>query len=266
MYFLKKIILVSHLALLTTHTLGSSAFAQDLLSEWQIIGIKGGFEASYGYCPCYRWSVNIAAFGGEIETREFIFSSEGLFELKQTLYPVSNRRSAESFQAGEMEVLWKKRRLGLAFEGVSWGRDEDQSYDEMFQTGLHIFMALIHTDEFRFDVRSGYEYESFRVNRGPKLKHHLLVQSLHLEWWSEKWETNLSVSIAFEPELDDLFKPHLTANAGIYRKILSKKDFHFALGFEAGFERDPIREIFGMEPNQTLGNIVIDLRWAREQQ
>lgn len=229
--------------------------------------VTGGFNAGHGFCPCFRWTVGVQLLGGSWETREFLISTDSLFQIEQSQSAYLHRIMSRVYTVGAIEALWKRGHVGIGFEGITVGDDLDRSYADIVRTGLYVLINLIRTDAARLDIRTGYQYEQFRVNLGPAIQtSHNLPQSLILDWndggdWTGDVYTGLIVSAQTPLDPHSLF---LGTGANSRLRLFTKDELEAGLGLRVDYEYDPFREIYGLAASNLSAMLYMDLSWVPE--
>ena len=121
---------MSGIALLVSTLLGlgladSSSPRRPPMIQVNPVTVQGGFNASYGYCPCFRWTVGVQLLGGQWETREFLITTDALFQLElnaSLVRPVAPRladvRSSGSRQNEHIRDVVRPQRPQRAVSSV----------------------------------------------------------------------------------------------------------------------------------------------------
>jgi hypothetical protein len=217
----------------------------------------------YGYCPCFRWSVGVKLVSGQWETRDFLITTDALFQLEQTQSAYLHRIMSRVYTVGAIEALWKGGHIGLGFEGVTIGDNIDQGYSDMIRTGLYALINIIRTDAVRMDIRSGYQFEQLRVNLGPAIDNHNLPQSLIVNWQAGRWSGNVHAGLVIDPTSPfDFGSITYTAGAGVHARLFTLGELQAGLGLNASFEHDPFREIYGLAADNFAGMLYMDFAWV----
>jgi hypothetical protein len=121
---------------------------------------------------------------------------------------------------------------------------------------------LIRQDGMRFDIRSGYDFESMRINLGPKLELDRIDQSVAFQWQSNRWRGKAIAHLGFDRN-EPTDKPvdwgaSLEANL----RVLSFKSLDLGLNFKSFAERDGIREQVGLEPVLVGQTVLMSLSYV----
>lgn len=241
------------------------ARADDIFPTTVNIGadVEGGFQVSYGFCPCLRWSVRVDLLNGEIETRDFLISTDALFQYAQTETPRMFNAASRSFRMGAIEALVKGAHVGLAFDGVTVGEDLDRSYNDIIKTGFEVFVSILRTEALRLDIRSGYEFNSLHVNDGPVSTRNLLTESIAFRWRTKSGRISGSINgtVYADPFAQALSVSGIgyKAATSVHAKILDFKHVSLGTSFQASYEHDPFREAFGLNPNIGVAGIYFDI-------
>jgi len=235
------------------------SYAKSPMIEITPIRFEVGAEASLGECPCFNWTLQLELVSGEIETHHFLISSDALFSLQEALPAQFSYLSSRLKTAGVFEALWKGGHIGFGFEGVTWGHDLDRSYSHIIQTGIYGLINILRNEFIRLDIRSGYEFEKFRVNLGPYQELHQFKQTLVFNWEQNNWAADILFSVSpFSYKNRFFSKPELLADGSIVYKMNQSRYVQPSIGLGAVYHYDPFREFLGLNPNEYTGRIFID--------
>ncbi|MCC7441055.1 MAG: hypothetical protein IT285_05460 [Bdellovibrionales bacterium] len=243
---------------------GAGAWAGGPMIEVSPISGTVGVEASWGACPCLRWSVQVEAAGGQIETRDFLISSDALFQFMQEHTLGTSEITSQMMTFGAIEALWKGGHIGLGFDGVTIGDDVDMAYNDIFRTGLHALINVFRTEAARLDIRSGWEMEVMRINAGPSLEQHDWNSSISLGWNTGVWSGNLSAYMGVPMNGANGAGPENWEYGGSLEnrfRVLRISDIEMALGINVGAGVDPLREMYGLNPVSFTGMVFMELSW-----
>ena len=225
--------------------------------------VEGGFQVTYGYCPCLRWTIKVDLGGGDFETRDFLFSTDALFRYAQTETPRMYNSASHSFRIGAIEALIKGAHVGLAFDGVTVGEDLDRSYSDIMATGFEFLVSIFRTNSLSLTARSGYEYEQLRVNAGPENKRNILSETIAFKWKSKTNRFNgaINATIFADPFAGPLGTDELgyKGSANVHANIVNLKNFTLGAAFQTSYEHDPFRGAFGLNPNIAVAGIYFDV-------
>lgn len=232
--------------------------------ELGVGGLQAGARQSWGPCPCFRWTVGVELVSGGIETRDFLISTEALFRMDETrTLDYLNSTTSRLYTVGAIEALWTGG-LGLKFDGVTFGHDHDRSYADVLRSGLHLMFNIVRSEAIRLDLRSGYEFEQFRVNLSPNpTEVHTLPQSLFLEWNAGIASGILGATVALNAA--DLFEPslfNLRADAKVDFRVLSRGGVNLHLGLDASAERDAFRELLELAPHNVTAGLYMRMSYV----
>ncbi len=245
-----------------TQVTAASSPTPGLLELAQPLAAQAGFQASYGACPCLRWSFQVRALGGRVVTRDFVISSRALFEYLHREQAYFDRNVAQIFRVGALEVLWRRGHLGVGFNGVTLGRDLDRGYSDWIRTGAYILLSAIYDQAIRLGFRTGYDFEQMRVNLGPEIERHEINQSVVFEWNRGVFNGYLSALIGYNSYQWDLTQPRIQFSGAVEARLLRFWHLESNLGLELSYENDPFRELLGFARENAVGLLYIGLSWV----
>jgi hypothetical protein len=247
-----------------------SASAQELESQGSGPRIEitpaqvgAGAQISWGMCPCFRWVVQVQGATGAVETREWLISSDSIFNFREEQTLGFQRYAVRMFTVGAIEALWKSGHVGLGFTGVSWGEDRDLGYSDLLRTGLYVLVNLIRTESLRLDIHSGAEFEQLRINLGPTLQRGLIEQAAVLRW--EAGGFSAKMTGFFRQDSSHLFNArylNFGGSAAVLGRIARFDDLALALGFGLSAEHDGFRNVLGMAPDSVSAVLMMDLSYV----
>lgn len=225
--------------------------------------VAAGPQMSWFQCPCFRWVVQVQAASGQLETRDFLISSDSLFTFHEENSLDFQEFAVRLFKVGASEALWKTGHVGIGFDGVTWGEDRDRGYNNLLQTGFYGLVNLLLTEAVRLDLHSGVEFERMNVNNGPTISRDQLAQAAALRWrfkgWSGTVNTRLSVDTAHPLNTQYL---DAVASASVRGRIFSFHDIEMGLGFNLTAEHDGWRGFMGLDPDIMTGTLLMDLSYV----
>ncbi|MGK5082874.1 hypothetical protein WDW37_06185 [Bdellovibrionota bacterium FG-1] len=249
--------------LILTAGLAIQAHADPIeMIEVKPAAVEAGNELSWGECPCFRWTIQVQAASGKIETQSFLISSEALFQFRETNSANFTRQQSQLFKAGAIEALWKQGHVGLSFDGITWGNDRDRSYADLLRTGLYGLIQVVKTEAVSLKIRSGYVFESERVNYGSQIHRGTFEQAAILNWHSRLWSGQVSAHVGFD---DGQFlapsQPRVGAEVSTRVRFLKLRDLEAGLNFSTSVEHDPFRTIMGLNPDNLILGLSMDLTY-----
>ena len=233
----------------------------DGMFEFAPLTAEAGVQASHGICPCFRWSVQVQAASGEIETRHFVISSDALFQVAERYSLIEGDLASRLYTIGAIEALWKGGHVGLGFSGVTVGTDQDLSMSDILRTGFYVLVNLVRTDAIRLDIRSGYEFEQRRLNSGPIEIRHDIPTSLVLDWSSGNWSGDVSATVAFDAADPAWDRLQVTGGASAQYQFLELGDLEAALGFGVFGHWDPSYDEHHLAEWGVSGTLFMSLAW-----
>ncbi len=255
------------LCLITTGNLSKAdpiPLKDQIFPTYHINGdVEGGFQVSYGYCPCLRWTVKVDLGGGDFETRDFLISTDALFRYAQTETPRMFNSASHSFRIGAIEALAKGAHVGLAFNGVTVGEDLDRGYSDILATGFEFLVSIVRTSNMSLMARTGYEYEQLRVNAGPEEKRNILSETIAFKWKTKTNRFNgaINATVFTDPFAGPLATDQIgyKGSASVHANIVNLKNFTFGTALQTSYEHDPFRAMFGLGPDIAVAGIYFDV-------
>jgi hypothetical protein len=225
------------------------------------IGAQAGAQMSWGQCPCFRWSIQVHALGGKLETRDFLISTDAFFKYQQTENAQFQRLMSRLYTIGTIEALWKGGHIGVGFDGLTVGGDLDRSYSDIVKTGMYVLVNLVATDAVRLNIRNGYDFEQMKIV-DEQITRHRINEQIRLDWNTGRWSGNLRAGVYIDPR-DFTSGGSYSPYAGISTQVrmFSIGDLQAALGLNISADRDPMREAYGLAANNVTGQVFLDLSW-----
>lgn len=249
---------------ITLYSLTSFAAEDDsIFSPSVVVRNESDFGAQVGYfaCPCFRWTIRVELLGGKIETREILISSDALFQYVQTEAPFGQSAPLQTFKVGALEAILKGARVGIGFDGITWGRDNDMGYSDLLKTGAHFLVNLIRTDAVRLDLKSGYEFDQMSVNLAPETERQLAYQAVALRWSGKRFGARADARVFVNPSDDR--SSGFQGSTGFHAKAIKASDFYLGIGFDFSYLYDPFRLNFGINPHLAIAGIYVDIGYER---
>ena len=244
--------------------LGSVNSAQaDNMIRYDIAGASVGAQVSGGQCPCFRMRLGVRVAGGVIDTKEVLISSDSLFQAILTSSADLQTQGTSLIQVGQVEAIIKGAHFGIAFDGVTFGSDNDRGLAEVFRTGLHAIASIIQSDPVRFGIQAGYNYEDIRTLMGLTAQRHMATAAAVLHWESGPWSGSARASIS--TDADHAFaSDHIRvgASASVRARIHNVGPMEFGAGANFSIENDTFRELVGLNPLNVTGNLLMDITWV----
>lgn len=226
------------------------------------ISAAAGASMSWGACPCFRWSVRVQGLGGRIETRDFLISSDALFQMQESRNMQFARVMSQIFNVGAIEALWKGGHIGLGFEGITFGDDLDQNYTDIIRTGLYALINIVYTEAVRLDIRSGYQFDLMSINMSDAIERHRLTEQILFQWQTGAWSGNVRAGVNFSPDISGWDQLGITGGANVHVTALTLGDLRVGLGLDVSASHDPFRELYGLAETNVTGMLMMDLSWV----
>ena len=221
-------------------------------------------DGSYLGCPCARMSVTISTMGGQITTRHFIVSSASLFQFSQRNFLNSRFLTARVFNAGAVEALYQGGTVGLGFEGITWGQNQDQNLSQIFQTGAYAIFNLFQNERLRLTLSSGYHREEASFNLYNRLRQNEWRNSLNLRWHTEHWSAHVRGNLSL-PQ-NDFGNPNrwiASADSSVEARWLTPADLQLGAGINALYNHRPYRRDYETNVDEVVASIFFELSWLR---
>jgi hypothetical protein len=216
--------------------------------------VQGGLQFSYGSCPCFRWTIKTELAGGEFETQDFLISSEALFQYIQNENAQAHAYTAKLFKVGALEALLKGAHLGVGFDGVTFGEDRDQGYQNIVRTGFYVLVNLLRSDAARLDLRTGYEYDSLSVNAAPNVSRNIASETATFKWDTGHFAGKIEGRVFIDADRAVGY----SGAAGMMGKA-KIKDFVLGAGIQASYSHDLFRLPYGLDPNIVIAGVYLDV-------
>ncbi len=240
------------------------ALADEGMIEVMPISAAAGASMSWGACPCFRWNVRVQGLGGRIETREFLISSDALFQMQESRNMQFARVMSQIFNVGAVEALWKGGHIGIGFEGITFGDDLYQNYTDIIRTGLYALLNIVYTEAVRLDIRSGYQFDSMSINLSDAIERHRLTEQIMFQWHTGAWSGNIRAGVNFSPDISGWDQLGITGGANVHVTALSLGDLRVGLGLDVSASHDPFRELYGLAATNVTGMLMMDLSWVSQ--
>ena len=232
-------------------------------ADIEIDAVKGtiGPRMSWIQCPCFRWVMQVQVAGGQIETRDFLISSESLFKFHRGRLPSTSEQFASRlFTVAPVEALWKTGHIGIGFSGVTFGENKDLGYSNLIQTGLYALVNAFLTDAVRLDIHSGADYETMRVNYGPQIDRVLLDQAAIFKWKAGSWSGNVQGRVGFDSaHLTDPAYIDAAASPSVRWQMVRMGALDMGLSLTFSYEHDGLRSFMGLIPDMVSGSLLMDM-------
>ncbi len=228
--------------------------------------VSAGIDAGFGQCPCIRWTFRAELVGGQIETRQFLISSDALLALQRREDVRMNLTASEQVTLGAFEAHKKDSRFGLRFDGVTLGSDLDRGATELLRTGLDLIIQWVQSESLRLRFETGIRIESFTMNLMDPAVRTLLPQALALSWNAEPFSGDVTLQLAVPAETPLDPANYVLGLASDNRlRLLTLDDLEFALGAGVALKRDPFFEAWGVGPHDIVTSLVMDIRWQAQE-
>lgn len=229
--------------------------------------VQQGVQVQIGECPCFRWKLKGVAAGGKIETDEILISSEGLVNFEMTNTADFQKIAAATVTVGAAEVLIKGGHIGVGFNGVTYGQDPDMGYENMLRTGFYILANMVKSDYVQFDAHLGMGWDHFvtAVMTGDESYNRFVGNTgAKFKWeakggWSGTVSAHVGLDFSHDVNPDSVI---VGGEATVRARIVSFS--HFELGVNASLkgEHDGLRSLLGLNPNNGIGSLLMDLTWV----
>jgi hypothetical protein len=251
-------------ATLVAGVIGSATSQAD--TEWEIAPAtaQAGVQVSIGQCPCFRWQVQAKALSGKYETQDILISTDALFQFTQTNSVNFQELASRLYTAGAVEALVKGGHVGVGFNGVQWGSDADRGYSSLLRTGFYILANMLQTDSIRLDAHAGYNWDRFVNMFGAEGSRGLFDSAVAMHWNSGPWSGMVNAHVGLEADRN-FVNPHdmvfgTTANVRV--RAVSFSDFEMGLTAQVSAEHDGFRETLGLNPNNAIASLLMDISWV----
>ncbi len=171
---------------------------------------------------------------------------------------ISNTIS-QMYKIGPAEVLWKAGRVGLRFDGFTFGYDFRQGFSDVYKWNIVETTNLVRTPSVRLDVRTGYQGEQFRVNDNP-ISRTAFPQALVLSWQLSRFTGQLKAEVRlYLPWEQNEWELELS---GYMRfRLFSLGPVETSLRLDAGFTRQPFLQAYQVQPNIFFTTFGLEVRF-----
>ncbi len=192
--------------LMVMGSLQTQSSRADNLTQFRVVDAAGGSQVTFGQCPCYRWTVEIKGVGVSVETREILVSIDSLVYFRQTNPLAFDAASTRFFGMGSAEFLSKATRLGIGFDGLTLGRDDDRQLKNILQTGFYAMVSILAGDSEeskgkpRLDLRAGYKHYKYKNSAGVARSRDFLAVGPAFAWNSGPWSAKATAYVGFDAE------------------------------------------------------------------
>jgi hypothetical protein len=237
-----------------------NAARADGMIEVTPVRAGSGVQVSIGQCPCFRWTVQVQGLGGRIETKDVLISADALIKFQQSTNSNFQKLASRVVTVGAIEALIKGGHVGVGFNGVTFGQDADRGYSDMLRAGFYALVNILQTDATRFDIRSGYDFERVANMNGMRASRSNIDQAAVFQWNSGPWSGTFNAHVGLNP--DGMEYTRLSTGADVRVRAIAFDDFELGLSASVSADHDPFRELLGLNANNAVAMVNMDLSWV----
>jgi hypothetical protein len=262
---------VSGLATIAAGMLASAPVSKaETVVEFVPAQAAGGVQVRIGECPCFRWQIAVQAASGHWENQEVLISSQQLFEYAQTSSADFQDVASQVFKAGQFELYAKEAHVGVGFKGVQWGNNADQGFKSLLRTGAYAIINMLGekgrsstSSKVTLDGHVGYDWEKFvTIVRQEEIQRGLVTGALQLSFDSGPFRGAVIANTGIDTSHIDFSHMVFGAEANTRFVFGKLEDIEFGLGGKVAFKHDPVYGIAGVNENQLITQVVMDVSWA----
>lgn len=228
------------------------------------VAAASGVQVSIGQCPCFRWTVQVQGLTGKIETKDILISTEGLIKYQQSSNSNFQKLASRMVTLGAMDVLIKGGHVGVGFNGVTLGKDANRGYSDVLRAGFYALVNIIQSDAARLDIRTGYEFEKLVNMEGQNASRQIADQAAVFKWNTGPWSGTVNAHVGFDP--NGIKYTRMSTGADVRVRAISFSDFEMGISASVSADHDPFRELLGLNPNNAVAMVMMDLSWVADRE
>jgi hypothetical protein len=235
-------------------------------TEWEVTPTRAqtGITVSIGQCPCFRWTIQAQALDGHYETDDVLISTDAFVQFTQSASGSFQQAAAQVFKIGQIEALYKPGHIGIGFNGVQFGSDPDQGYKNLMRLGGYVLYNILQNETLRLDVHGGFNWDSFTTLTGATASRGLVTEAVALHWNQGPWSGVFDAHLGQEADSSffDLHRMVAGVSAAVRARLAAFSAFEVGLTAQASFEHDGFRDALGLNPNNAIASLLMDISWV----